>query len=199
MIPRLEGLESFRPFLEQIMRASRYAKSLLFAWVPLFFFFVLLPIGGPCAAQEAPTVLLDHLAGDWVLKGTLGGKQSTHDIHADWILNHEYLRLHEVSREKKANGDPAYEAIVLISWEPKTQEYTCLWLDNTAGGGLSVPVARAKREEHAIPFVWVFSPIHSLHTTFTYDNRSDTWNWTIDDVTDGKPDRFANVTLTRRH
>ena len=164
------------------------------------FCLVALPISRPCAAQEAtetPTVLLDHLAGDWVLKGTLGGKESTHDIHADWVLNREYLRFHEVSREKKANGDPVYEAIVLIGWDAKTQEYACLWLDSTAGGGLSVPAARAKREEHAIPFVWVFSPTHSLHTTFTYDKHSDTWNWTIDDVTDGKLDRFADVTLTR--
>jgi len=168
--------------------------------VLIFCCIVLLPISRPCAAQEAtqkPILLLDRLAGDWVLKGTLGGKESTHDVHVAWVLNREYLRLHEVSREKKANGDPAYEAIVFISWEAKAQQYTCLWLDNTAGGGLSVPVARAKREEYSIPFVRVLSPADSLHTTFTYDKGSDTWKLTIDDVKNGKADRFADVTLTR--
>jgi len=146
---------------------------------------------------EAPIQLLDRLAGRWVLKGVLGGRESTHDVDADWVLNHEYLRLHEISRAKKANGDPAYEAIVLISWDRKAQEYLCLWLDNTVGGGLSVPPARAKRQENAIPFIWVLSSTE-LHTTFTYDAGSDTWRWTIDDIKDGKPDRFGDVKLTRR-
>lgn len=168
--------------------------------VLIFCCIVLLPLSIPSAAQETtqdPTALLDHLAGDWVLAGTLGGKESTHDIQADWVLNREYLRLHEVSREKKANGDLAYEAIVFISWEAKAQQYTCLWLDNTTGGGLSVPVARAKRDKYSLPFVWVLSPADSLHTTFTYDKGSDTWKLTIDDVKNGKADRFADVTFTR--
>ncbi len=66
-----------------------------------------------------------------------------------------------------------------------------------AGGGPSVPTARAKREEHVIPFVFVVSG-GELHTTFTYDETADRWNWTIDDVKDGKADRFADLTLNRR-
>jgi hypothetical protein len=151
---------------------------------------------GQQPAPPTPTQLLDHLAGHWVLTGDVAGKETTHDVEAAWVLNREYLRLHEVSRETKANGDPAYEAIVFISWDMKAQEYRCLWLDNTEGGGLSVPTARAKREEHAIPFVFVVSG-GELHTTFTYYKTSDRWNWTIDDVKDGKTDRFADLTLSR--
>ncbi len=128
----------------------------------------------------------------------LGGKEATHDVDGEWILNHEYLRLHEVSREKKANGDPAYEAIILINWNARAQEYLCLWLDNTSDAGLSNPMAHAKREENAISLVWVLSPKNSLHTTFTYDRGADGWHWTIDDVNGGKADRFADMRLTRR-
>lgn len=148
-------------------------------------------------SADSPIQLLDHLAGHWVLKGAMGGKQTTHYVDADWVLNREYLRLHEVSDAKKPNGDPAYEAIIFISWNAKPQEYKCLWLDNTSGAGLSNPIARAKPQQHAIPFVWVLSQ-SELHTTFTYDASSDTWTWTIDDVKDGKADRFADVRLTRR-
>jgi hypothetical protein len=70
--------------------------------------------------------LLDRLAGQWVLQGTIAGKQTTHDVQVGWVLKREYLRLHEISREKDAKGDPAYEAIVFVSWDPKTQEYICL-------------------------------------------------------------------------
>ena len=65
--------------------------------------------------SEDPIQLLNRLAGDWVLEGILGGKQVTHDVTAEWILNHEYLRLHEVSRDRTKSGDATYEAIILFS------------------------------------------------------------------------------------
>jgi len=168
--------------------------------IGLFCCIAAMSVAAASAAQQptppTPTQLLDRLAGTWVLNGVIGGKEATHDVDAAWMLNREYLQLHEVSREKKANDQP-YEAIVFISWDAKAQEYRCLWLDNTEGGGLSVPAARAKREDHAIPFVFVVSG-GEMHTTFTYDKTSDRWNWTIDDVKDGKADRFADVTLSRR-
>jgi len=36
------------------------------------------------------------------------------------MLGHEYVRMHEVSRERAANGAPAYEAIVLFGRDPHT-------------------------------------------------------------------------------
>ena len=145
-----------------------------------------------------PVKLLDHLAGNWVLNGMIGGKQTTHDVHARWVLRREYLEVHEVSREKVASGEPAYEAIVLISWDPKSNQYACLWLDSTAGGALTSQAAcRATPSGKAIPFVYTLSPTESLHTTFTYRDATDRWQWTIDDESNGKTDRFANVTLSR--
>ena len=147
---------------------------------------------------DDPVQLLNHLAGDWVLTGVLGKNTPVHDVHVEWVLNHEYMRLHELSREKKANGDPAYEAIILISWDPKAQEYACLWLDNTEGGGLSAEgIAHAKRQRLEIPFVWMQSGAESLRNTFAYNPTLDKWRWTIDNITKGKTDRFGDVTLTR--
>ncbi len=164
---------------------------------------LLLPIAMclPLLAQEKndePAQLLNHLAGNWVLEGVLGGKHSTHDVTAEWILNHEYLRFHEVSHERNKKGDPVYEAIVIMSWEKKTNEYLCLWLDNTDGGGLSAPIARAKPDGRSIPIIFP-PPNDSLHTTFTYDDAADRWHLTIDEVKDEKRDRFGDVTLTRLH
>src|SRR5580658_7706282 len=59
--------------------------------------------------------LLNHMIGKWVLQGQIDGKETSHDIDAEWVLNHEYVRLHELSRERNANGEPAYEAIVFFS------------------------------------------------------------------------------------
>ena len=159
---------------------------------------------GAAATQEgadtvAPKTLLDHLAGNWVMKGSIGGKQVVHDVAADWVLNREYLRLHEISREHDVAGRPVYEAIVFISWDSTPQRYTCLWLDSTSGGGLSAEgLAHAKRAQDAMPFIFNLSGNTSLHTTFRYDDSRGTWRLLIDDVSNGKVDHFADVELSRR-
>src|ERR1700722_13677642 len=77
--------------------------------------------------------LLDRLTGNWTMQGTIAEHETTHDIEAEWVLGHEYLRLHETSRQKNAQGQPAYEAIVFIEWDESSNEYKCLWLDSTGG------------------------------------------------------------------
>ena len=151
------------------------------------------------APGDAPTKLLDQLAGRWMMSGIIDGKQTTHDVDAEWVLKREYIRLHEVSREKDASGGAAYEAIVFLSWDAKKGEYSCLWMDNTNGSALSSddPIAHGKPEANAIPLVFMIKGKESLHTTFLYDAQADSWRLTIDDVTSGKSERFADVRLTR--
>lgn len=145
-----------------------------------------------------PAGLLNQLEGNWVLKGKIAGKPTIHDVQAHWILHHEYLEIHEASRDKDSQGGPAYEAEVLVSWNPKTDQYACLWLDSTAGGALTSQVTcRAKPAVDAIPFVFTMSPVDSIHTTFVYNETSDTWQWLIENIADGKSDRFADVKLSR--
>lgn len=146
----------------------------------------------------APAALLDHLAGRWVMQGTIAGKPTTHDVEASWALNHEYLQLHEISREKNADGRPAYEAIIYIGWDSKAHHFTCLWLDTTSGDGLSSEIiARGPQAGHSIPFVFTLSPSNAIHTTFLYDKTTDTWQWVIDNLTNGRSQRFAEVRLHR--
>lgn len=146
----------------------------------------------------APVALLNHLAGTWVLQGTIAGKATTHDVHAEWVLGHEYLQLHEISREKNASGGAAYEAIVYIEWDAKSREYNCLWLDSTSGGGLSAEgIAHASPAENSIPLIFTLSSTDQIHTTFSYDKATDTWQWRIDNAVNGRTQRFANVTLNR--
>jgi hypothetical protein len=151
------------------------------------------------ASADAQTQLLDHLTGRWVMAGTLDGKQTTHDVEADWVLKREYVRLHEISREKDPSGVPAYEAIIFLSWDAKKSEYSCLWLDNTEGGALASPdgIVHGKPEANAIPLVFMRKGKEIMHTTFRYDPRAHSWRLTIDDVTSGKSERFGDVRLTR--
>ena len=152
--------------------------------------------GGEPGRSEA---LLDRLAGNWVLSGKLAGRETTHDISADWVLNRGYLRIHEISREKAPSGAAIYEAIVFISCNAKTDDYTCLWLDSTSNEGLVADgFGHAKRSENSLPFVFRDATGQvSFENTFVFDTTSDSWKWIMDNVEAGKRKPFGRVTLVK--
>ena len=153
------------------------------------------------AAQQQgfQDALLDRMAGNWVLEGTIGGHESVHDVLAEWVLDHQYLRFHEVAREKEPDGTPLYEAIVFIGWDQPSNQYACLWLDSTGGGGLSArALGHAKRSGDNLPFVFDTGEGGVIHTTFAYSRDTDTWQWHIDIEKDGERKPFARVTLARQ-
>jgi hypothetical protein len=164
-------------------------------------FAALLVVSFSASAQQ-PALhgpLLDHMIGSWVLQGTIDGKETTHDIDAEWVLNSGYLRLHEVSREMNSSGGPAYEAIVFISWDQRSSEYSCLWLDSTGNGGLSASaVGRGKPSGDKIPIVFKAVSGDRFYTTFIYSQSTDTWQWAMDSEEGGKLQPFARVRLTKK-
>lgn len=157
----------------------------------------LLLMGAPLAAQQ-PAVqdeLMDRMVGNWVLEGTISGKQTTHDVRAEWVLGHHYVRLHEVSREKDASGKPQYEANLYVGWNAEEKRYGCVWLD-TYGGLSPVSLANAKRSGDEIPFL--FRDKDSVfHTTFRWVKESGEWEWRMDSEEMGGMKAFARVRLKK--
>jgi len=161
----------------------------------------------PAAAQEHgfQDELLDRLAGTWVMEGTIAGDAIVHDLVAEWVLDHQYLRFHEVARGTEPDGTPLdgtplYEAIVFIGWNLASSQYTCLWLDSTGGSGLDVPVVigHTKRSGDRLPFVFDTGDGSLIHNTFAYSRDTDTWAWAIDNESAGERTAFARVTLRRQ-
>ena len=66
------------------------------------------------------------------MTGTVANEEVTHDVYVDRILKRQYVRIHELSREKDADGEPTYEAWIHIAWDKEKAEYAVMWLDNTA-------------------------------------------------------------------
>ncbi len=153
---------------------------------------------GPVFAQQ-PTFhddLLDKLAGNWLLQGTVMGKQTTHDVAAEWALGHQYLRIHEISREKNTQGQPEYEANVYIGWDQSASEYVAIWLD-TYGGLNETSIGRAKRNGDVIPFLFKDKE-STFHTQFIYHPEASNWEWRMDSEEKGGMKPFARMTLTRK-
>ena len=163
-------------------------------------FLVLFLAAGRLPAQSLPAdSLVDRLVGHWVLRGTIARQQTTHDVTFEWMLGREYVQMHEVSRERAANGTPAYEAVVLFGRDPHSGEYASLWMDNTAAAAFDPQaIGRGVVAGDSIPFLFHYSDRDSFHTTFVYDRAADAWQWHMDNDSAGVRRPFARVTLTRR-
>lgn len=150
-------------------------------------------------AKPKSEALMGKMAGRWVMTGTIGGEQVTHDVFVDWILKRQYIRIHEVSREKDADGELAYEAWIHIAWDKDNGEYVLMWLDNTGVTNFAAEgVGHGKPDGDRIPFVWKFANGSGIKNLFAYDRAGDTWSWSIDNVDkSNKPSQFARVTLKR--
>ena len=151
-------------------------------------------------ATSAAEALMDKMTGQWVMTGTIGKKATTHDVDVDWVLKRQYIRIHEVSRDKDDSGGIGYEAWIYLVWDATKSEYAVMWLDNTAATNFGAEgIGHAKPDGDRIPFVFKFADGSGIHTTFAYDRAKDTWSWTIDNVDkSGKSSSFAKVTLTRK-
>jgi len=156
-------------------------------------------VTGSALAQQTPlnAPLLDHLTGHWVLRGEIAGKQTTHDVDAEWIIQHHYVRIHEVSRDKDPKGQAQYEAMILVGFSDASKAYTCVWLDVYGGSSIeSIGVAEPK--ENALPFIFKNEQGEvSFHNDFVYDPTGDSWEWRMDNIVKGTAKPFGRVKLTR--
>ena len=156
-------------------------------------------IATTAAAQQGPTysALLDHLAGRWVMTGTIRNEAVTHDVTAEWVLEHRYLRVHEVSREKNKDGSRRYEAMIFIAWNEPTKQYSCVWLD-VYGGLTAESIGVAAATDSSLPFIFKDAKGEvSFTNDFAYDAKTDTWQWFLDNVKNGLHVPFGRVKLRR--
>ncbi len=160
----------------------------------------------PCVAGAQVAVppradsLMQRMTGDWVMTGTIGREAVTHDVTVDRILKRQYVRIHEVSRERDAAGEAVYEAWIHIAWDAANAEFVVMWLDNTGTTNFAAEgVGHGTPDGDRIPFTWRSADGSGIDNTFSYDRASDSWSWAIDNVgRDGRRSAFARVTLKRK-
>ena len=163
-------------------------------------FAVLIVWSGAVAFGQQPPVnspLLDHLVGKWVLEGTIAGRDTIHDVNAEWVLEHHYVRIQEVSRQKNEKGEPQYQATIYIGWNEATKENACVWLD-VYGGLSSESIGVASPKENELLFVFKDGKgAVTFKNNFVYDAKAGTWEWRMDNVANGVAKSFGRVKLTR--
>src|SRR5215831_903479 len=71
--------------------------------------------------------LLENLSGQWQMTGKIQGRDVTHTIAADWVLNHQFLRIHEKDTATTKEGLAGYEAVVMVGYDNASERYVAHW------------------------------------------------------------------------
>lgn len=114
--------------------------------------------------------LVDHLSGDWIMSGTVGRRAVTYRVHAEWVLNHQFLRI----AMRDTARTPEYEAHVYLGRDNTSERYVAHWLD-VFGGRWSETPGYGTRAGNAIEFVFEY-PDGPFRTTFTWDGAN---GWSV--------------------
>src|SRR5215831_5632052 len=67
--------------------------------------------------------VLDRLVGKWDVTGIVHGSPSTQTIDAEWVLNHQFLRVYEKSLENVAGTNVPYEGLYFVGYDHTDKRY----------------------------------------------------------------------------
>lgn len=67
--------------------------------------------------------LLDHFVGKWAVNSTVYGRKFTLDRDAEWVMNHQYLRVHEKSHEALPRLNVPFERTFFIGYNRPSKRY----------------------------------------------------------------------------
>ncbi len=148
------------------------------------------PLDGPNRIFRDP--LLDNLVGDWKLTRKIRGKSVENTLRAEWVLNHQFLRVHM----KDAATPPTYEAMIFVGYDNASERYVVHWID-VFGGRFSETLGYGTRSGDSIKFVFEY-PDGPFHNTFTWNPDAKAWTFLMEqkDKT-GKWKVFAEDSLRR--
>jgi hypothetical protein len=140
--------------------------------------------------------LVDHMVGTWKQQGEIMGRDAHHAVDAEWVLNHQFLRIHEKTEAGVPGSENRYEAIWFLGYDPVSDRYVLHLLD-VFGGRFSETLGFGLRDGNAIRFVFEY-PDGPFHTVFQWSPENDTWQWLMTQKDkDGKWANFGDLKLTR--
>lgn len=140
--------------------------------------------------------LVEHLVGTWKLEGQIMGRDAHHQVEAEWVLNHQFLRIHEKTQSGAPGSEKRYDAIWFLGYDPVSERYVLHLLD-IFGGRFSETLGYGVRDGNAIHFVFEY-PDGPFHTTFQWAPEKDTWQWLMTQKNkDAKWSSFGDLKLTR--
>jgi len=132
--------------------------------------------------------LLDHFVGKWDVSATVYGQKFTLDRDAEWVLSHQYLRIHETSREVIPWLKVPFERILYIGYNHGSRRYIVYEL---TVHGADVPHAPeglyyAERSGNELKMVLTKGSEVVSNARFIWEPASGSWDFQDRQVIAGK-------------
>lgn len=140
--------------------------------------------------------LVDHMAGAWKVTGPMLGQTAHHDFQADWVLNHQFLRIYEKTSANAPADEHPYEATWFLGYDTISDRYV-LHLFDQFGGRFTETLGYGTRDGNAIRFLFEY-PDGPFHNTMRWSPEKNTWQWLMERKDkNGKWIIFGDLTLAR--
>jgi hypothetical protein len=162
---------------------------------------VLAALPGPATAQAPPGPgwtddLVDRMAGTWRLEGDVMGHEAHHEVRAEWVFNHQFLRIQEKTAAGAPKTEHAYDAVWYLGYDPVSEQYV-LHLMDVYGARFSETLGYGVRQGNEIRFVFEY-PDGPFHTTYRWNSEKETWEWLMEQKgKNGNWAPFAHLKLTK--
>ena len=117
--------------------------------------------------------LLDQLAGVWAITGTVRGQPVREVADAEWVLNHQFLRIHR----KQLDGPG--ESVVHVGFDTVLQRYVAFRLDNLGARGAETLGYGLPKGDNKLEFTFDY-PTSQFRETWTWDAKEKTWQFVLE-------------------
>ncbi len=148
------------------------------------------------APADWPDKLVNNLEGSWKAEGSVMGNAAHHDVKADWVLNHQFLRIQETTSVEAPAAERRYDSIWYLGYDTVSERYVMHLMD-TFGGRFSETLGYGTRDGDQIKFVFEY-PDGPFHNTYRWNPDEKKWQWLMEQKNkEGKWTPFATLTLKK--
>jgi hypothetical protein len=157
--------------------------------------FPLILLASGLAAQTSPGVsqpplhseLLDQLVGAWDLAGTVRGQPIHERVLVDWVLGHQFLRVHRIQFDGPA------ETVIHVGYDTVSERYVLIRLDSFNARGAET-LGFGIRDGDKLQFTYEY-PSGPFKETWAWDGKA--WQFTVESKVKGAWTMFSSLTLHR--
>ena len=143
--------------------------------------------------SSAPDDFLSKLIGKWSLQGKMGEVALFQDVVGRWVLRRLFVEMKLSPIRVGEDGNPDYEAMYLIGYDRKRDDFVLHLFDTYGVSSKPVPGV-GKREGNSLSFKFDYEGGPWLNT-FTWLPERKAWKNVITYHQDGKETTFAEKTL----
>lgn len=139
--------------------------------------------------------LLEHLVGAWNVSGIAHGTAGDSILEASWVLNHQYLRIHQKGVGNGPFLNVPFEAVYYIGYNHAKNRYVAS-LMTVFGGDQGVDyLMYGERLGDEIKLVFKGDPATAGVQRFIWDRKSKSWR-ILSSMVEGEKELEPHVVLT---